>query len=64
MVIIDFAMVIWGSVVVFGAWATWNDDKEEYDANTAKFNYCEYWPMIFAFAIVILKWVSSVDNNK
>ena len=58
MIIVDFAMIIWGSVVVFGAWATWTGDMEKYDENTDDFNYCKSTPMIFAFTILIIKWVS------
>merc|ERR1712137_121151 len=55
--IVDFAMLIWGSVVVFGAWANWTDDFEEYKDNPEKFNFCENSPMMAAFIILILKWV-------
>ena len=58
MTIIDFVMLIWGSVVVFGAWATWTDNLEEYKADMENLNYCEYQPMIFAFSILLIKWVS------
>ena len=60
--IIDFAMIIWGAVVVFGAWATWTDDIEKYhDPTLMEFgvNYCKETPMTFAFSILIIKWVSS-----
>ena len=60
MSIIDFVMLIWGSVVVFGAWATWTDDLEEYNSNMDELNYCKYQPMIFAFSILLIKWVSSL----
>ena len=58
MTIIDFVMLIWGSVVVFGAWATWTDDLEKYNADKDGLNYCEYNPMMFAFVILLIKWVS------
>ena len=58
MTIIDFVMLIWGSVVVFGAWATWTDDLPTYNANMDELNYCKYQPMIFAFSILLIKWVS------
>ena len=57
MIIVDFAMIIWGSVVVFGAWASWTGDIEKYE-NMDDFNYCKSTPMIFAFTILIIKWVS------
>ena len=63
MSIIDFVMLIWGSGVVFGAWATWTDDLATYNDNMEELNYCQYQPMIFAFTILILKWVSSMDSR-
>lgn len=57
MTIIDFVMLIWGSVVVFGAWATWTDDLEKYNADKDGLNYCEYNPMMFAFVILLIKWI-------
>ena len=70
MSIVDFAMIIWGSVVVFGAWASWTYEKNEnleydqsltldYDdgANPEEKNFCEYTPMMTVFVILILKWV-------
>ena len=58
MSIVDFAAMIWGSVVVFGAWATWTDDYATYAADTDAYNYCAHTPMMTAFVILILKWVS------
>merc|ERR1712227_374176 len=55
MTIVDFAMLIWGSVVVFGAWATWTDDFDTYKPEEN--NFCEYTPFMTAFVILILKWV-------
>ena len=55
--IVDFAMLIWGSVVVFGAWANWTDDFEEYKTNPEELNFCHNTPMMTAFVILILKWV-------
>merc|ERR1712020_248565 len=57
MSIVEFAMMIWGSVVVFGAWATWTDDYNEYIQDVNNKNYCAYTPMMTAFVILILKWV-------
>ena len=57
--IIDFAMIIWGAVVVFGAWATWTHD---FSTDMDGLNYCKYTPMIFAFSILIIKWVSSMEQ--
>ena len=59
MIIVQIVMIIWGAVVVFGAWATWTDDFEKYSENKDDFNFCNYTPMIFAFRLLILQWVSS-----
>ena len=45
-------------MVVFGAWATWTDDLVKYNADKDGLNYCEYNPMMFAFVILLIKWVS------
>merc|ERR1719206_711910 len=57
MAAVDFAMLIWGSVIVFGAWSSWTDDYQLYSANPDSYNYCQYEPMMFAFCILIIKWV-------
>merc|ERR1711974_73198 len=57
MTIVDFVMLIWGSVVVFGAWANWTDDWEKYSGDKEAMNFCEYQPMIFAFSILLIKWI-------
>ena len=62
MVIVEIAMIIWGSVVVFGAWASWTGDIEKYE-NMDDFNYCKSTPMIFAFTILLIKWVSSMEQQ-
>ena len=54
---VDFAMLIWGSIVVFGAWATWTDDFDAYKANPEELNFCAHTPMMTAFVILILNWV-------
>ena len=54
MQILDFVMVIWGSV---GAWANWTDDFDAYKANPEELNFCAHTPMMTAFVILILKWV-------
>ena len=55
--IVDFAMLIWGSIVVFGAWANWTDDFDAYKAKPKELNFCEHTPMMTAFVILILDWV-------
>ena len=58
--IVEFGLLIWGSVVVFGAWPTWT--YEDYDYDFVQLggyaDYCPYSPMMFAFVLLILKWVS------
>ena len=56
-IVADLAILIWGSVVVFGAWANWTDDYDKYISDPEKFNYCANEPMMFAFVILIIKWV-------
>ena len=57
MIIVDLTMLIWGSVVVFGAWSNWTDDFNAYKANPEEMNFCQYTPMMTAFVIILLKWV-------
>jgi len=57
LVIVDLVMLIWGSVVVFGAWSTWTDDYSVYVKEPNHYNYCANQPMMTAFIILILKWV-------
>ena len=58
LVIMEFSILIWGSVVVFGAYKDWTYDVEKYSEN-----FCEYTPMMFAFVILIMKWVRSDEDN-
>jgi len=56
--IVDYiAMLIWGSVAVFGAWSNWTDDFNTYKANPEELNFCQHIPMMTAFVILILRWV-------
>jgi len=55
--LLDIVLLVWGSVVVFGAWSSWTDDLQVYLANPQEYNYCTHLPMTFAFSILILKWV-------
>jgi hypothetical protein len=61
MTIVDFAMLIWGSVVVFGAWSTWTYNFDDYKPEEN--NFCEYTPMMTAFVILILKWVICLQDT-
>ena len=59
MTIVDFVMLIWGSSVVFGAWDNWTDDWDEDEAQEdAEKNYCTYSPMMMAYVLLLLQWVS------
>ena len=57
MFILDVAMLIWGSVLVFGAWASWTSDYDAYKTHPEELNFCEYTPMMTAFIILLLRWV-------
>ena len=59
---VEFMLLIWGSVVVFGAWARWTDDFDKYKNNRDEWNYCMYTPMILAFTLLLIKWVSSING--
>ena len=61
--IVRFPMLIWGSTVVFGAWANWTDDFDAYKANPEELNFCAHTPMMTAFVILILKWVRESLKN-
>ena len=39
-----------GYVVVFGAWASWTDNYDEYVADTENKNYCAYKQMTYVFS--------------
>lgn len=49
--ICEIVVLIWGSVIVFGNYADW--DYEKVDAE----GFCDYTPMMFAFVLLIIKWV-------
>jgi len=49
----ELILLIWGSVVVLGSYATWTDERPV----AAEMIYCEYTPMMFAFVLIVLKWV-------
>jgi len=55
--IVDTCLLIWGSVVVLGAWSTWTDDYTKYQESPTTLNYCAATPMKFAFVLLVLKWV-------
>jgi len=47
----QFGIIIWGSVVVFGQYSTWNSDDIFSD------DYCAQTPFMFAFVTLILDWI-------
>ena len=49
--IAQFGVQIWASVVVFGAYSTW-----EYNDKSSEF-FCEYVPFMFAFSTLIINWL-------
>ena len=46
-------------MIVFGAWSKWTYDPNKY-LTDGNLNYCEYYPMMFAFVILIIELVSSL----
>jgi len=50
---VNLCVTLWGSIVVFGAYAYWTYDKEQ----AAEAYYCPYSPMIFAFVFLIIQWI-------
>merc|ERR1711872_389726 len=58
LVIADLAILIWGSVLVFSRWPHWISNYEKYDSDPEKYNYCRRTPMLTAFVVLIIKWVS------
>ena len=52
------------SKVVFGAWASWTDNYEEYAADVENKNYCAYEPMMFAFVYLVCQWVGQIYQPK
>ena len=62
MVIVGYVILTWGTYVVFGSWANWTDNLEVAQADPKK-NFCQYTPMMTAFVLLLIKWVSN-DNRK
>jgi len=56
--LVHLCVFIWGSVIVFGAWASWTYDYDEFIASGGEKNFCEYTPMMTAFVFLILSWVA------
>lgn len=57
LVVVDVVMLLWGSVVVFGAWPFWTYDYSKYAQDPEQYNFCEYQPMVAALVILIIKWL-------
>jgi len=52
----DLVVLIWGTIVVFGAYSTWVYNPQEEGALHNP-NFCEYTPFMFAFVLLILSWI-------
>jgi len=52
----DLVILIWGTVVIFGNYATWVYVQEE-GTTVHNPNFCEYSPFMFAFVLLVLCWV-------
>lgn len=62
MTIVDFVVIIWGAILVFGSYSSWTDNLGKYERNMEKpspeeLNYCPYTPMMTAFVILIVKFI-------
>ena len=55
--ILNVGILTWGSVLVFGAWASWTSDFDTYKTNREALNFCNYIPMMVAFIIILIGWV-------
>jgi len=58
--LVQFCIFLWGTIIVFGYYSTWSYDIDSV-TNTSdgedKIYYCNYTPYMFAFVLLILKWV-------
>ena len=55
--IMQFVLRVQGSVVVFGNYGEWTFNEDEIGVEGKEF--CEYTPFMFAFVLLIIKWVRS-----
>merc|ERR1711890_123972 len=53
LIIANFVVLLWGSVVVFGRYGVWTDRTEDIGNE----NYCAYTPFMAAFIILIMNWL-------
>jgi len=51
MLLADLIVVVWGSVVVFSNYASWSY------TDTTSPSYCAHTPMLFAFVLLLVKWL-------
>jgi len=47
----DLIVVVWGSVLVFSNYASWSY------TDTTSPSYCAHTPMLFAFVLLLVKWL-------
>lgn len=60
--LVQFCIFLWGTIVVFGYYAWWSYDENaetnnEQVSDDEKTYYCHYTPYMFAFVLLIIKWV-------
>ena len=56
-IIFDFGVMIWGSIVVFGAYASWSYDENNKDKNDDEYSYCPYTPFMTSLIVLSMEWV-------
>ena len=47
-------IIIWGSILVFGAYSTWVYDENSKTLESP--NYCGYSPFMYSFVMLIVSW--------
>merc|ERR1712243_268872 len=53
LIIANFVVLLWGSVVVFGRYGVWTHRADDIGND----NYCAYTPFMAAFIILIMNWI-------
>merc|ERR1712080_337239 len=63
LLIADFVTLIWGSIVVFGAYSSWLSEDDPslppgcLQGESSCPDYCDYGTFMFAFVLLIIRWV-------